>query len=79
MEEVEKESQLCPDGTKPPCKTTPIVKPNQTNKENFLENFKAYNKGGGVPYGPPPSRGPNSQVPPIKFNSRGGGSSNKRT
>ena len=30
-------------------------------------------KGGGVPYGPPPSRGPKSQVPPIKF-SRGGGS-----
>ena len=64
--------QLCPDGTMPPCKTTPIVKPNQANKSNFLNEFKTYNKGGGVPYGPPPSRGPNSQVPPIKF-SRGGG------
>jgi len=30
------------------------------------------NKGGGVPYGPPPLRGPNPQVPPVKF-SRGGG------
>jgi len=70
--------QLCPDGTMPPCKTTPIVKPNQANKSNFLEGFKAYNKGGGVPYGPPPSRGPNSQVPPIKF-SRGGGSAIRGT
>ena len=70
--------QLCPDGTMPPCKTTPIVKPNQANKSNFFENFKAYNKGGGVPYGPPPSRGPNSQVPPIKF-SRGGGSAIRGT
>ena len=30
------------------------------------------NKGGGIPYGPPPLRGPNPQVPPVKF-SRGGG------
>jgi hypothetical protein len=70
--------QLCPDGTMPPCKTTPIVKPNQANKSNFLEGFKAYNKGGGVPYGPPPSRGPNPQVPPVKF-SRGGGSAIRGT
>ena len=70
--------QLCPDGTMPPCKTTPIVKPNQANKSNFFENFKAYNKGGGVPYGPPPLRGPNPQVPPIKF-SRGGGSAIRGT
>jgi len=35
-------------------------------------------KGGGVPYGPPPLRGPNPQVPPIKF-SRGGGSAIRGT
>ena len=38
-------------------------------KENFF-NFKAYNVGGlsgGVRSGPPPKRGPNSQVPPIKL------------
>jgi len=72
--------QLCPDGTMPPCKTT--VDPNKANTantaNNFLKDFKAYNKGGGVPYGPPPSRGPNSQVPPIKF-SRGGGAAIRGT
>ena len=60
-------SQLCPDGTMPPCKTTPIVKPNQPNKLNFLNNFQAYNSGG-ISYGPPPKRGPNPQVPPVKMN-----------
>lgn len=70
--------QLCPDGTMPPCTTKPIIKPNQANKSNFLEGFKAYNKGGGVPYGPPPLRGPNPQVPPIKF-SRGGGAAIRGT
>ena len=35
-------------------------------------------QGGGVPYGPPPLRGPNPQVPPIKF-SRGGGSAIRGT
>ena len=42
-------------------------------KDNFF-NFKAYKVGGlsgGVSYGPPPKRGPNSQVPPIKMK-RGG-------
>jgi len=58
--------QLCPDGTMPPCKTTPIVKPNQANKSNFLNDFKAYNSGG-ISYGPPPLRGPNPQVPPVKM------------
>ena len=58
--------QLCPDGTMPPCKTTPIVKPNQPNKSNFLDNFQAYNSGG-ISYGPPPKRGPNPQVPPVKM------------
>ena len=58
--------QLCPDGTMPPCKTTPINKPNQPNKSNFLANFQAYNSGG-ISYGPPPKRGPNPQVPPVKM------------
>ena len=58
--------QLCPDGTMPPCKTTPMVKPNQPNKSNFLNDFQAYNSGG-ISYGPPPKRGPNPQVPPIKM------------
>ena len=70
--------QLCPDGTMPPCKTTGVVKPNAPNKSNFFGDFKAYNKGGGVPYGPPPLRGPNPQVPPVKF-SRGGGSAIRGT
>ena len=42
-------------------------------KDNFF-NFKAYNVGGlsgGVSYGPPPKRGPNPQVPPVKMK-RGG-------
>jgi len=46
-----------------------LIKP----KENFF-NFVAYNVGGlsgGVKYGPPPKRGPNPQVPPIKLK-RGG-------
>jgi len=60
------ETQLCPDGTMPPCKTTPINKPNQPNKSNFLDNFQAYNSGG-ISYGPPPERGPNPQVPPVKM------------
>jgi len=38
-----------------------LIKP----KENFF-NFKAYNSGG-VLSGPPPKRGPNPQVPPIKM------------
>ena len=63
--------QKCPDGTFPPCITadkinTNVVKP----KPNFF-NFKAYNSGG-VSSGPPPKKGPNSQVPPVKL-SRGGG------
>ena len=36
------------------------------------------NKGGGVRYGPPPLRGPNPQVPPVKF-SRGGGAAIRGT
>jgi len=60
-------STLCPDGTLPPCKakvTVPTIQKPSTS--NFLENFKAYNSGG-VSSGPPPKKGPNSQVPPIKM------------
>ena len=38
-----------------------LIKP----KDNFF-NFRAYNSGG-VSSGPPPKRGPNPQVPPIKM------------
>jgi len=46
-----------------------LIKP----KDNFF-NFVAYRVGGlsgGVSYGPPPKRGPNPQVPPVKMK-RGG-------
>ena len=42
-----------------------LIKP----KDNFF-NFVAYKVGGlsgGVSYGPPPKRGPNPQVPPVKL------------
>lgn len=48
---------------------TNLIKP----KDNFF-NFKAFNVGGlsgGVRYGPPPKRGPNPQVPPIKMKKGG--------
>ena len=66
----------CPDGTLPPCKKINNTKTNQQVKpqQNFF-NLEL-NKGGGVPYGPPPKRGPNSQVPPVKL-SRGGGAAIK--
>lgn len=56
---------LCPDGTMPPCPpvaTTPVT----PQQNQFLGNFKAYNSGG-VSKGPPPKRGPNPQVPPVKM------------
>jgi hypothetical protein len=46
-----------------------LIKP----KENFF-NFVAYKVGGlsgGVSYGPPPKRGPNPQVPPVKMKKGG--------
>lgn len=58
---------------------TPVqaTKPVDTNlispKDNFF-NFVAYKTGGlsgGVRYGPPPKRGPNSQVPPVKMKKGG--------
>ena len=59
--------KLCPDGSMPPCKpiNTPATSP---TKPNFLDNFQSYNSGG-VSSGPPPKRGPNPQVPPIKMRS----------
>ena len=56
---------LCPDGTMPPC--PPVATTPTTPQQNqFLGNFKAYNSGG-VSKGPPPLRGPNPQVPPVKM------------
>jgi len=61
---------------------TPIIpvsttKPVDTSlispKDNFF-NFVAYKTGGlsgGVKYGPPPKRGPNPQVPPVKMKKGG--------
>ena len=46
-----------------------LIKP----KDNFF-NFVAYKVGGlsgGVSYGPPPKRGPNPQVPPVKMKKGG--------
>jgi len=54
--------------------TTKPVDPNLVKpKDNFF-NFVAYKVGGlsgGVSYGPPPKRGPNSQVPPVKMKKGG--------
>lgn len=54
-----------------------VTKPIDTNlvkpKENFF-NFVAYKVGGlsgGVSYGPPPKKGPNSNVPPVKMKKGG--------
>ena len=66
--------QLCPDGTMPPCKTTTTATQATKPTNTFLQNFKAYNSGG-VSSGPPPLRGPNPQVPPVKM--RNGKMTNK--
>ena len=53
--------------------TKPVDKNLISETDNFF-NFVAYKVGGlsgGIKYGPPPKRGPNSQVPPIKMK-RGG-------
>ena len=53
--------------------TKPIDKSLISPKDNFF-NFVAYKVGGlsgGVKYGPPPERGPNSQVPPVKLKKGG--------
>ena len=53
--------------------TKPVDKSLVNEKDNFF-NFVAYKVGGlsgGVSYGPPPKRGPNSQVPPVKLKKGG--------
>ena len=53
--------------------TKPVDQTLVSPKDNFF-NFVSYKVGGlsgGVSYGPPPKRGPNSQVPPVKMK-RGG-------
>ena len=53
--------------------TKPIDQSLISPKDNFF-NFVSYKVGGlsgGVSYGPPPKRGPNPQVPPVKMK-RGG-------
>ena len=66
--------KLCPDGSMPPCKTTTPATQATKPTNTFLQNFKAYNSGG-VSSGPPPLRGPNPQVPPVKM--RNGKMTNK--
>jgi len=53
--------------------TKPIDTSLVSPKDNFFK-FKAYKVGGlsgGVSYGPPPKKGPNSQVPPVKLKKGG--------
>jgi|TARA_B100000035_G_C21003896_1_gene556278 hypothetical protein len=58
----------CPDGTFPPCIKTPPVTavPKTSAAPTKFFDFQAYNSGG-VSSGPPPKRGPNPQVPPVKM------------
>ena len=64
------DNSIIPIPTLNATKTKKSVDPNLVKpKENFF-NFQAYNVGGlsgGVRYGPPPKRGPNPNVPPIKM------------
>ena len=78
--------QTCPDGSMPPCPPITTTAPapattttpgTNTGWQFYPENSdyltgEGYDEGGGVKFGPPPKKGPNPQVPPIKF-SRGGG------
>ena len=41
-------TQLCPDGTYPPCKTPGTQIPASTQPKKFLSGFKAYDEGGEV-------------------------------
>jgi len=58
--------KYCPDGTLPPCVSKPIAPPKNAFDPKKFFDFKAYNSGG-VSSGPPPKRGPNPQVPPVKM------------
>ena len=87
----EGQDQKCPDGTMPPCPPvatqTPAITPPATGtstswqlypeNSNYLTG-EGYDEGGGVKFGPPPKKGPNPQVPPVKF-SRGGGAAIRGT
>ncbi len=57
-----------------PIQATKPIDTQLVNPKNNFFNFTAYKVGGlsgGVSYGPPPKRGPNPQVPPVKMK-RGG-------
>ena len=72
---------LCPDGSLPPCVKPAVTKAPTTSESSssFLKDFIFYPlKNGGVSSGPPPKKGPNSQVPPVKL-SRGGGAAIRGT
>ena len=75
---------LCPDGSLPPCVKPAVTKAPTTtgsssSSSSFLKDFIFYPlKSGGVSSGPPPKRGPNPQVPPVKL-SRGGGAAIRGT
>ena len=66
-EQTSVKPQRCADGLLPTCAPSKTSSTNPS-QSNFLKNFKAYNSGG-VSSGPPPKRGPNPQVPPIKMRS----------
>jgi len=81
----DRDPERCPDGSMPPCPpvataaTTPAPTTPGTNtgwqfypEDSDYLTGKGYDEGGGVKFGPPPKKGPNPQVPPVKF-SRGGG------
>lgn len=57
-----------------PIQATKPVDTSLINPNNNFFNFVPYKTGGlsgGVKYGPPPKRGPNSQVPPVKMKKGG--------
>ena len=80
------QDKMCPDGTMPPCvkpsvtkMPTPTSSTGSSSSSNFLKDFIFYPlKSGGVSSGPPPKKGPNPQVPPVKL-SRGGGAAIRGT
>jgi hypothetical protein len=80
------QDKMCPDGTMPPCvkpsvtkMPTPTSSTGSSSSSNFLKDFIFYPlKSGGISSGPPPKKGPNSQVPPVKL-SKGGGAAIRGT
>ena len=55
---------------KKPIETITKVMPTETFTAKKFFPFRAY-RNGGVPSGPPPKRGPNPQVPPVKLKNGG--------